>query len=596
VSVYRQCAGAGYGLAGNEHVDSGEIGMKPDADLDVLSKHNEQWRDKTLKNQIDSKGEIKDVFETDSGIPIKPLYTPLDLEDTNFNYIESLGFPGQYPFTRGVTPNMYRSDLYNISLFSGFSTPEETNKLYKQLLKQGMKSLYLALDLPSQLGYDSDDVLSEGEVGKCGIPINSLQDMEILLDGIDLSETRITIVTNANAPVIIAMLSVVAEKQGVDKSKIKGFIQNDVLKEYFARGTFIFDIEPSLRMHSDIMAYCNEHMPNFDSFNPISYQIKEAGANAIQEAAFTLANAATYIENALKRGIAVDDLGPIFFTIILNHRDFFEEIAKVRAMRRIWAKMMKEEFKAQKDETCALHFHASQGAMSLNLKMSSLPEINLSRITLSGFAGALAGAQTIGVRTIAEAHGIPNTQTSQISLRTLQVIAEETGITNTVDPLAGSYYVEWLTDEMEKRINEYLDKISGMGGMVKAIKSGFINQEVDHSARDYHRDFEDGKQVTVGVNKYVDPDDDIEEHVQYKPDSDTEINVINKLTGFKRNRDQAAVKKSLQKIKEIAAKPECNENNLIFPIIEAVKLHATTGEIFSSLREVFREYDKGANF
>lgn len=570
--------------------------MTTKADLDLLYKRNKQWQAISLRKQLDAEGEIKEKFETDSGIPIKPLYTPLDLEGRNYNYIDSLGFPGQYPFTRGVTPNMYRSNLFNISLFTGFTTPEETNKLYKDLLDQGMKSLYLALDLPSQLGYDSDDVLAEGEVGRCGVPINSLRDMEILLDGIDLSKTRITIVSNANAPVIIAMLSIIAERQGIDKSEITGFIQNDILKEYFARGTFIFDIEPSIRMHSDIMVYCNEHMPNFDSFNPISYQIKEAGANAVQEAAFTIANAITYIENAIKRGIRIDDLGPIFFTIILNHRDFFQEIAKVRAMRRIWARLMKERFNAEKDETCALHFHASQGAMSLNLNMSSSPEINLSRIALSGFAGALAGAQTIGTRTIAEAHGIPNSRASHISLRTLQIIAEETGVVNTVDPLAGSYYVEWLTDEIESRVNEYLDKISSMGGMVKAIKSGFINREVDRSAREYHHEFEEGKQVIVGMNKYVDEVEEIEEHVHYKQGDDAERDIIRNLKKLKSNRDQAAVKDSLEKIKETAIKDESNENNIIYPIIDAVKLYATTGEIFSTLREVYREYDQGANF
>lgn len=565
-------------------------------ELDLKRKLAKEWQHKRLRKQLEEKAEIKEKFETDAGIPIKTLYTPLDLEESGFDYLRSLGFPGQYPFTRGVTPNMYRSNLYNISLFSGFATPQETNSLYKRLLGQGMKSLYMALDLPTQLGFDSDDVMSEGEVGKCGIPINSLRDMEIILNGIDLSKTRITIVSNANAPVTIAMLSVIAEKQGIDKSAVTGFIQNDVLKEYFARGTYIFDIEPSLRMHSDIMAYCHDNMPNFNAFNPISYQIKEAGANAVQEAAFTLANAVTYVENALKRNIPIDELGPVFFTIILNHRDFFQEIAKARAMRRIWAKLMKERFKATKDETCALHFHASQGAMSLNLKVSEYPEVNLTRIALSGFAGALAGAQTIGTRTIAEASGIPSAHASHISLRSLQVIAEETGVVNTVDPLAGSYYVEWLTDEVERRVYAYLDKIESIGGMVKAIKSGFINREMDRSAREYQHDFEAGRQVVVGMNKFVDSGEEIEEYVQVQPDDDMEKEIVDSLVAFKRTRDNAAIEKALARIKAVAEQPEGNETNLIYPIIDAVKLYATTGEIFGTLRQVFREYDQIDSF
>ncbi|MCX5914234.1 MAG: methylmalonyl-CoA mutase family protein [Deltaproteobacteria bacterium] len=409
--------------------------------LAELEKREGDWRSQILKKQLESMGERKQKFETDSGIPVKPLYTPLDLAESD--YLKSLGFPGEYPFTRGVDPNMYRSQIYKTAQFTGFATPAETNQLYRRLLAQGMTSLYMACDLPCQLGYDSDDPRAAGEVGKCGVAINSLLDMETILEGIDLNKTRITIVANANAPVILAMLDAVAERQGVDKKKITGFLQNDVMKEFFARNTYIFPIDPSLRLHSDTIVFTKKNLPNFHPFNPISYQIREAGANAVQEAAFTLANAVTYVENAGRRGIPVDELGSLFFTIIVNHRDFFEEIAKIRAMRRIWARLMKEKFKAQKEETCALRFHASQGAVGLNL-MRSLPEGNIVRCTLSGFAGVLSGAQSVGTRTMDEAYGIPSAKASLISLRALQIIAEETGVTNTVDPLAGSYFaISW---------------------------------------------------------------------------------------------------------------------------------------------------------
>jgi len=558
-------------------------------ETEKMNRKEKEWQEKTLKKQLDSVGERKERFETDSGIPIKPLYTPSDLEERGYDYLKSLGFPGDFPFTRGADPNMYRSQLYRISQFTGFATPEETNKLYKRLLDQGMTSLYMACDLPCQLGYDSDDPLAEGEVGKCGVAINSLLDMETILEGIDLSKTRITIVSNANAAAIVAMLAVLAEKQGIDKSKITGFIQNDILKDFFARGTYIFPIEPSLRLHSDIIVYCKENLPNFHSFNPISYQIREAGANAIQEAAFTLANASTYVENALRRGIDIDDLGPLFFTIIVNHRDFFEEIAKIRAMRRIWARRMKERFGAKKKETCALRFHASQGAIGMNLKRA-LPETNIVRLTLSGFAGVLAGGQTVGTRTMDEAFGIPSTKANLISVRALQIIAEETGVTNTVDPLAGSYFVEWLTDEVEKRIQQYLDKIDEMGGMVNAIKEGYVQREIAKSAYDYEIDIEEKRKITVGMNLYVDPEEEYEAHVYYDIDSSMQREQIAKLQAFKSKRDDKKIRMSLDKIREVAKREERNQNNLMVPIIEAIKNQATVGEIFGVLREVFGEY------
>ena len=552
-----------------------------------VEREENRWRSQILKRQLENMGERKEKFETDSGIPVKSLYTPLDLAESD--YLKSLGFPGEYPFTRGVDPNMYRSQMYKTAQFTGFATPGETNQLYRRLLAQGMTSLYMACDLPCQLGYDSDDPRAEGEVGKCGVAINSLLDMETILDGIDLNETRITIVANANASVILAMLDVVAERQGVDKTRITGFLQNDVMKEFFARNTYIFPIDPSLRLHSDTVVFCKENLPNFHPFNPISYQIREAGANAVQEAAFTLADAATYVENAVKRGIPADELGPLFFTIIVNHRDFFEEIAKIRAMRRIWARLMKEKFGAKKEESCALRFHASQGAVGLNLARS-LPEANIVRCTLSGFAGVLSGAQSVGTRTMDEAYGIPSAKASLISLRALQIIAEETGVTNTVDPLAGSYFVEWLTNQVEGKIKRYLEKIDELGGMESAIKKGYVQNEIAQSSFAYEMDLEEKRKVIVGMNVNVDPEEEYEGHACYQLDPVLQQDQIRKLKDFKNQRNQKTVAASLAAIREVAGKPEGNENNLMVPIKEAVKSYATLGEIFSTLKEVFGEY------
>lgn len=552
-----------------------------------VEREENRWRSQILKKQLENMGERKEKFETDSGIPVKSLYTPLDLAESD--YLKSLGFPGEYPFTRGVDPNMYRSQMYKTAQFTGFATPAETNQLYRRLLAQGMTSLYMACDLPCQLGYDSDHPRAEGEVGKCGVAINSLLDMETILDGIDLNKTRITIVANANAAVILAMLDVVAERHGVDKTRITGFLQNDVMKEFFARNTYIFPIDPSLRLHSDTIVFCKKNLPNFHPFNPISYQIREAGANAVQEAAFTLANAATYVENAVKRGIPVDELGPLFFTIIVNHRDFFEEIAKIRAMRRIWARLMKEKFGAGKEESCALRFHASQGAVGLNLARS-LPEANIVRCTLSGFAGVLSGAQSVGTRTMDEAYGIPSAKASLISLRALQIIAEETGVTNTVDPLAGSYFVEWLTNQVEEKINRYLGKIDELGGMVSAIKKGYVHNEIAQSSFAYEMDLEEKRKVIVGMNVNIDPEEEYEGHACYQLDPVLQQDQIRKLKDFKNQRNLKSVAASLAAIREVAGKPEGNENNLMVPIKEAVKSHATLGEIFSTLKEVFGEY------
>jgi methylmalonyl-CoA mutase, N-terminal domain len=564
--------------------------MEPTDDRGELRAREAEWWAQTRDRQVRALGERKPCFETDAGIPVKALYTPLDVPDGD--YLGAVGFPGEYPFTRGVDANMYRSQMYRTAQFTGFATPAETNRLYRRLLSEGMTSLYMACDLPCQLGYDSDDPRAEGEVGKCGVAINTLADMETILDGIDLAQTRITIVANANAAVILAMLEVVAERQGVDKTRISGFVQNDVLKEFFARNTYIFPIDHSLRLHSDTVVFCKQTLPRFHPFNPISYQIREAGATAVQEAAFTLANAATYVENAARRGIPADELGPLFFTIIVNHRDFFEEIAKIRAMRRIWARLMRDKLGARTDEACALRFHASQGAVGLNLTRA-LPEANIARCTLAGFAGVLAGAQTVGIRTMDEAYGIPSAKASLISLRTLQIIGEETGVTNTVDPLAGSYFVEWLTSEVEKRVDAYLAKIDELGGMVSAIKAGWVQDEIAESAFAYHLDLEAARKVTVGMNLHVDPAEAYRAHEPYRLDPALQREEIGKLTEFKRRRDAARVASALGAVRETAARPEGNDHNLMAPIKEAVKSHATIGEIFRALKDVFGEHRQG---
>lgn len=550
----------------------------------------ERWRAETLRPQLEALGERRERFETDSGIPVKSLYTPLDAAERD--YLDSLGFPGEFPFTRGADPNMYRSRMYGTAQFTGFATPVETNQLYRRLLAQGMNSLYMACDLPCQLGYDSDDPRAAGEVGKCGVALNSIRDMETILAGIDLGRTRITIVANANAPVILAMLDVVAERRGVDKAQITGFIQNDILKEFFARNTYIFPIDASLRLHSDTVVFSRQELPGFHPFNPISYQIREAGATAVQEAAFTLADAATYVENATRRGISADELGPLFFTIIVNHRDFFEEVAKIRAMRRIWARLMRDRLGAKRDEACALRFHASQGAVGLNLTRS-LPEANIVRCTLAGLAGVLSGAQSVGLRTMDEAYGIPSAKASLIALRTLQIIGEETGVTSTVDPLAGSYLVEWLTDEVERRIRDYLTRIDALGGMVSAIKAGYVQGEIAQSAFAYERDLEERRKITVGMNRHVDPVEADDHHACYQLDPARVAEQVRQLGEFKRGRDPARVAAALAAVRETAGRPEGNDNNLMGPIKEAVKRDATLGEIVRALKDVFGEHREG---
>ena len=557
------------------------------SDDSEIGKREQQWRQETLQKQLSTTGERKERFETPSGIPVKALYTPLDVASND--YLSALGFPGEYPFTRGVDPGMYRSRIYGTAQFAGFSTPAESNRLYRRLLAQGMTTVYIACDLPCQMGYDSDDPRAEGEVGKTGVAINSLMDMETILDGIDLGKTRVTIVANSNAAVIMAMLDVVAERQGVDKKRVTGFVQNDILKEFIARNTYVFPIDPSLRLHSDSIVFCKEHLPSFHPFNTISYQIREAGATAVQEAAFTLANAATYVENATKRGIPADELGPLFFTIIVNHSDFFEEVAKIRAMRRIWARLMRDRFGAKREEACALRFHGAQGAVGMNL-MRSLPEANIVRGTLAGLASALSGAQDVGIRTMDEAYGIPSAKATLIALRSLQIIAEETGVTNTADPLAGSYFVEWLTDEVESRINQYLAKIDELGGMVNAIKKGYVQGEIAESAFAYQRDVEEKRKIVVGMNQHVDPEDECSGHAFYRQDPDLQREEMRRLAEFKRGRDATRLASSLQAVRDTAARPEGNDNNLMGPIKEAVKSHATVGEIFRALKDVFGEH------
>lgn len=557
---------------------------------DALGAHAERWESDTRQPHLKAVGERKPCFETDSGIPVRGLYTPLD--GAGRDYLETLGFPGEFPFTRGVDPTMYRSRLFGTAQFTGFATPAETNQLYRRLLASGIGSVYMACDLPCQLGYDSDDPRAQGEVGNCGVAINSLEDMETILEGIDLARTRITIVANANAPVILAMLDVVAERHGVDKSQLTGFIQNDILKEFFARNTYIFPIEPSLRLHADTVVFCKQALPAFQPFNPISYQIREAGATAVQEAAFTLADAITYVERAARRGVSADDLGPLFFTIIVNHRDFFEEVAKIRAMRRLWARLMRERLGATRDEACALRFHATQGAMGLNLTRS-LPEGNIVRSALAGLAGVLSGAQSVGLRTMDEAYGIPSAKASLISLRALQIIGEETGVTSTVDPLAGSYFVEWLTDEMQRRIEAYLARIDALGGMVNAIKRGWVQAEIAESAFAYQQSFQERQTVTVGMNVHVDPADEDGGRFGYRPDPARQAEQIRQLAEFKRRRDPGPLAAALQQVRETAARPEGNDANLMVPIKEAVKSHATVGEIVRALKDVFGEHREG---
>ena len=522
--------------------------------------------------------ERKPEFRTTvGGTVIKPVYTPADLEGVP----PDRSLPGEYPFTRHIRANGYRSRLWTMRQYAGFATVEETNKRYKYLYGQGNTGFSVAFHLPTQEGYDSDHPLSRGEVGRCGVAIDSLQDMERLWDGIPLSEISTSMTINSTAPIILAMYIVAAEKQGVDKSQLKGTVQNDILKEYIARNTYIFPPEPSLRLVTDVCTYCAREMPPWNSISISGYHMREAGASAIQEAAFTLANGIAYVGAMIARGMEVDLFAPRFSFFFGAYTNLLEEVAKFRAARRAWAKIMKERFNAQDPRSMMLRYHVQTDGFTLTEQQ---PLNNIARVTLQALAAVLGGCQSLHTNSFDEALALPTEEAVQVALRTQQIIAHESGVADSADPLGGSYYIEYLTNHIESEIFKYLAKIDEMGGAPEAIKKGYIQKEIARSAYEYQKAVDSGEQVVVGVNKFTADEEppikllEIDEKVEKKQ--------IANLKRLKEGRDKERVREVLSKVRSVAGR----EENIMPVLIEAVKAYASVGEISDTLREVLGEY------
>ncbi len=539
------------------------------------------WEESTLKKAVDGSGEKKEIFTTDSGIPVKNLYTPLDLEGMDYN--QDLSFPGDYPYTRGVYPSMYRGRLWTMRQYAGFGTAEETNKRFRYLLNQGSTGLSMAFDLPTQLGYDSTDPLAEGSVGRVGVAVDTLADMETIFQGIPLDKVSTSMTINATAPILLAMYIAVGEKQGVSRNQLMGTTQNDILKEFIARGAYIFPPEPSLRLTLDIIEYCFQHVPRWNTLNIAGYHIREAGASAVQELAFTLADAITYIEKAQERGLEVDDFAPRLSYSLGCYRDLFEEVAKFRAARRLFAKIMKDRFGAKDPRSCL--FRTFSGSCGSTL-VSQQPINNIVRVTMHALMSILGGHQAIHTACWDEGYAIPSQDSATIALRTQQILAYESGLTSTIDPLGGSYYVEALTNEIEEKSQEYLDKIDNMGGMLSAIEDGYIQREIQESSVRSQQEIYSGEKVFVGVNKFRDSEEATEDHDFFELDSGVEDRQKAKLVQLRAERSTAKVGAALTALNEAVDRKE----NLMPFILEAVRSYATVGEICGLMREAWGEF------
>jgi len=546
-----------------------------------INKAKRDWEEKKLEKLLLKRPERKENFVTGSNSEVNRLYTPVDIE--NLDYLEDLGFPGEYPFTRGVQPTMYRGRLWTMRQYAGFATAEESNKRYKYLLEQGQTGLSVAFDLPTQIGYDSDYPLSEGEVGKVGVAIDSLEDMEILFDGIPLDKVSTSMTINAPAAVLLAMYIAVAEKQGVTPDKLNGTIQNDILKEYIARGTYIFPTQPSMRLITDIFEYCAKHVPKWNTISISGYHIREAGSTASQEVAFTLADGIAYVQAAINAGLDVDEFAPRLSFFFNSHNDLLEEVAKFRAARRLWAKIMKNRFGAENPKSRMMRFHTQTGGSTLTAQQ---PDNNIVRVAVQTLAAVLGGTQSLHTNSRDEALALPSEDSVRIALRTQQIVAHESGVAETVDPLAGSYYVEALTDRIEKEALEYIEKIDELGGAPSAIDNGYIQKEIQDSAYRYQMEIEAGKRLVVGVNKFQVKEEPAKGLLKVDP-SVGEMQK-KKLEKLRRTRDNSKVSQGLDNLKEAAQ----SDKNLMPYILEAARNYATLGEICGILREVFGEYEQ----
>ena len=519
------------------------------------------------------------------GLKHKNLYTPLDLD--GFDYEKDLGFPGEYPYTRGVQPTMYRGRLWTMRMYAGFSTAEESNKRYRYLLANGGSGLSCAFDLPTQIGYDSDDKMSAGEVGKVGVAIDSLYDMERLFDGIDLGKVSTSMTINAPASVLLAMYIAVAEKQGVPASALRGTIQNDILKEYAARGTYIFPVKPSMRLITDIFEYCSANVPKWNTISISGYHIREAGSTAAQEVAFTIADGIAYIEAALKAGMKIDEFAPRLSFFWNAHNNVLEEVAKFRASRRIWARILKERFHAENAKSMKLRFHTQTAGSMLTAQQ---PNNNIIRVALQTAAAVMGGTQSLHTNSRDEALALPTTESVTIALRTQQIVAYESGLADVVDPLGGSYYVEAMTNAIEEEVMQYIKKIDEMGGAVEAIDKGYIQKEIQDSAYAWQMAVESGERTIVGVNKFTMEEPPVTGLL--KIDASVGERKKAQLAKDKENRDQAKVAEELAKLEKAAQTPAEGPDhvNLMPVILDCVRAYCTEGEICGVLRKVFGEY------
>jgi methylmalonyl-CoA mutase N-terminal domain/subunit len=544
-----------------------------------MSQKRRDWEEATLKKHLEKHPEWKDDFITTSSVPIERIYSPEDIPD--FDYLKDLGFPSLYPFTRGVQPTMYRGRLWTMRMFSGFGTAEESNMRYKYLLEHGETGLSVAFDFPTLYGFDTDHPMARGEFGKCGVAISSLKDMEILFDGIPVDKITTSMTINGPAAIVWAFYIVAAQKRGHSLKSIGGTIQNDILKEYIAQKSYIFPPKPSMKLIVDTFEFGYKKVPKWNTISISGYHIREAGSTAVQELAFTLADGLAYVEEAVGRGLDVDDFAPRLSFFFNAHNDLFEEVAKYRAARRIWAREMKERFKAKNPRSWWLRFHTQTAGCSLTAQQ---PENNIVRVTIQALAAVLGGTQSLHTNSMDEALALPSEKAVRIALRTQQILAHESGVANTIDPVGGSYFVEALTNEMEEECYKYFDRIDALGGVIPAIEKGFLQKEIANAAYQYQKEIEKSKRTVVGVNDYV-----LDEPVRIeilKMDPEGEKRQLKRLKELRENRDKKAVSDLLDTLRSKAD----SEENLMPYIIDCVRAYCTLGEITGVFREVYGEY------
>lgn len=549
--------------------------------LNIFEEAKKRWEE-----EANSSARRNYDFDTLGGDPLESLYYPEDGDQKG--YLEKLGFPGQYPFTRGVHANMYRGKLWTMRQFSGFGTPRETNERYHFLLKEGQMGLSVAYDMPTLMGYDPGHPFADGEVGKCGVSVASLKDMEILFAGIDLGEISVSQTINGPAVILLAFYIAVAENQGVPTEKLRGTLQNDILKEFIAQKEWIFPPEASMRVITDMMAFCTEHLPKFNTISISGFHIREAGSTAVQELAFTLADGFTYVEYARKAGLDVDDFAPRLSFFFNSHLDFFEEIAKFRAARRIWARHLKEKYKARNPRSWKLRFHTQTAGCSLTAQQ---PENNISRTAFQAMAAVLGGTQSLHTNSMDETLALPTRKAAEVALRTQQLIAYETGVANVADPLGGSWFIESLTDRMEKEAEDYFRQIEEIGGVIPAIEEGFFQREIAHAASDYQKKVDQNSRIVVGVNKFEKENEELEIPI-LEIGHEAEEEQIASLEKLRAERDQSAVDSALEDVQKAAG----GKDNLLPPIIAAAKAYATMGEIVEAMKQEFGEWQESAVF